>query len=411
MSYSLPAARELTDTQTQALEGAPASATLSLVTSLAALRDLADKWRDLEVNTMQTTSVFQSFDWTVAWAETYAIANSGKSLHILAGYDDNELVFVWPLMRVSRFGISILTWMTDPFGQYGDVLVRKSHCPKQWINGATSFLKRLRDVDILRLRHVRDDSHVADFAKSKLFDGRMTEMAPYLDLSQFQNEEAYDARYTSVQRKRRKKIKKGLEEMGAVSYARLPNGVLADKAMKQAIDEKNQWLAERGRMNRVLGCPGHLEFLKALSRRFGGSVEVIVSELKAGNTPVSWEVGFRYGGRHFAYITSHVNALTDYSPGRLHMDLSQRDALKNGMTAFDLMVPNDAHKESWSSHKVATNDYYLPLSLKGAVFGHGFIRTVRPILRHIYYKIAASGLSNLNPFVAKAKKPSGPKET
>jgi hypothetical protein len=59
-------------------------------------------------------------------------------------------------------------------------------------------------------------------------------------------------------------------------------------------------------------------------------------------------------------------------------------------------VPNDAHKESWSSAVVATNDYFLPLSYPGAAVGHGYIRWIRPIIRNIYYKLDASTLRKLN---------------
>jgi CelD/BcsL family acetyltransferase involved in cellulose biosynthesis len=286
--------------------------------------------------------------------------------------------------------------LTDPFGQYGDVLCRKGHNAKKWITSAIQFMNRLKDVDILRLRHVRSDSHVASYAAELFTDARVPDKAPYLDLSQFANEDAYDARYSSVQRKRRKKIRKAIEDIGPITFSRLPSGSLADLAVKNAIAEKNAWLEERGRINRVLGCPGHAEFLKALSRRLGGSVEVVVTELKAGDKPISWEVGFRHNGVHYGYITSHVNALTDLSPGRLHMDLSQRACLNDGMTAYDLMVPNDAHKESWSSATVDTNDYFLPLSPLGSMIGHIYLRGLRPVFRKIYYNLNSATLRKLN---------------
>ena len=398
MLKTLAADKASAGVQTQALAGAPASATLSVITSLSALRDLEDQWQELEGEAQHHTSVFQSFDWVMAWAETYVWQKQSASLHILAGYDDGELVFLWPLMRSKRAGFSILSWLSDPYGQYGDVICRKGHNTRQWLTGSVTFLKRLKDVDILRLRHVRADSHVASQANEIFCNANLPEKAPYLNLGMFADETGYDARYSAVQRKRRKKIRKAIEAMGPVTFRRIPTGSEADAAMQQAIAEKNLWLAERGRINRVLGCPGHITFLKNLSRHLGGTVEVVVTELTAGAKPVSWEIGFRHRGTHYGYITSHMNALTDLSPGRLHMDLSQREALKDGQMRFDLMVPNDAHKESWSSGAVDTEDYYLPLSVPGAVLGHGYIRTIRPLLRSVYYRLDASTLRKLNVF-------------
>ncbi len=369
---------------------------LTVITTPAALRELEVKWRVLEAHTQNHTSVFQTFDWVMAWSETYIDQKSGNSLHVLAGYENDELVFVWPLMRNRKLGISILTWLTEPFGQYGDVLCRTGHSSKKWVESSIAFLKRLKDVDILRLRHVRADSHLASHAASLLIDARLPEGAPFLDLTQYADDDAYDARYTSAQRKRRRKIRKGIEELGAITFERLPTGILADAAMQNAIAEKNAWLAERGRINRVLGCPDHISFLKNLSRRAGSSVDVVVTEMKAGSKPISWELGFRYKNTHFGYITSHVNKLTDISPGRLHMDYSQRSCLKDGMGVYDLMIPNDAHKESWSSGIVATNDYFLPLSFTGSIIGHTYIRLLRPMLRNIYYRLDAATLRKMN---------------
>jgi hypothetical protein len=45
---------------------------------------------------------------------------------------------------------------------------------------------------------------------------------------------------------------------------------------------------------------------------------------------------------------------------------------------------------------VLTNDYYLPISTAGAAMGHGFIRTLRPLLRRAYYNMDASTLRKLN---------------
>lgn len=382
---------------------------MSLITTLPALRDIESKWRDLELNVQNHSSVFQSFDWVMAWAETYVTEGSGTSLHVFAGYDKDELVFVWPLMRTRQMGLNTLAWLTEPFGQYGDVLCRKGHFPKQWVESALTVLRRLKDVDLLRLRHVRADSHIGTCATAFFHNAQVPEKAPFLDLTPFANEEAYDARYTSTQRKRRKKIRKSIEDLGQVTFKQLPPGSLADMAMASAIAEKNAWLTERGRINRVLGCPKHLAFLKTLSRQLNGTVDVVVTELKAGDQPVSWEVGFRHRNTHYGYITSHVNALTDLSPGRLHMDQSQRACITDGMAVFDLMVPNDAHKESWSSGTVDTNDYYLPLSVLGAGMGHGYIRTLRPLLRNIYYRMETSTLRKLN-FKAVFKKQKATRE-
>jgi CelD/BcsL family acetyltransferase involved in cellulose biosynthesis len=366
-------------------------ARLSMVTTLQSLTAIEHEWRALEQSNIAPASVFQNFSWVYNWAAVYAKAEGWAELAVVTGYEGGRLVFVLPLMQQTAMGITTLKWLTEPSGQYGDILVAEGQDAATWMQSAVSYLKRLKGVDIIRLRHVRADAHVAGYLKDQFHDARHNERAAYLDLTAFPDEAAYDARYTPTQRKRRKKIRKELEQRGPMTFTVLPAGARADAAIDAAIREKNAWLAERGRQNRILHCPGHLTFLKTLSRSSDPEFRMEVSELCFGDEPVSWEIGFSHRGTHYGYITSHVNKLTDLSPGRLHMDQSQRNCVKQGLQKFDLMVPYDAHKESWSSNTVTAADYYYPLSLRGRVFGKLYLCLLRPAIRRIYLK-APQGL-------------------
>ena len=363
----------------------PHGAHLSVVTTLHSLAALEESWLALEQAASNTPSVFQSYNWVSSWARTYFTDQSVTELCIVTGFQEGKLVFVLPLMKEKSGPVRVLRWLSEPFGQYGDALISADQALRPWFSNAIDFIRRLKDIDVIRLRHVRDDSVVAGFCKTTLTDARLDEKAPFLDLTAYANEESYEARYSSTQRKRRKKIRKELEETGTVEFRILPPGTLSDAALTEAIAEKNLWLEERGRQNRALRSPRLLKFLKDLSRASGGCLEVETSELRAGDRVISWEVGFNFRGTHFAYITSHVNALTDLSPGRLHMDLSQRNCIRNGLKKFDLMVPHDQHKESWSSGFVKTSDYYVSLTLLGSIYGQIYLRTLRPVIRRMYY--------------------------
>ncbi|MBL8790187.1 MAG: GNAT family N-acetyltransferase [Rhizobiales bacterium] len=397
---ALPQASDLAGVAPLSLEtvsALPANTHISLVTTLAGLRALEKDWLALEANSQGATTVFQSFAWISTWCRIYCAGESGAGIHIIAGHDQNRLVFLWPLMLTRRAGLNVLCWITEPFGQYGDILCAKGQNSHLWVGNALRFIRRLKGIDLLRLRHVRDDSAIACCAATELVNAHLDERAPYLDLTQFASEADYENRYTGTQRKRRKKIRKHLEEMGDVTFTRLTLGSDADKAITEALAEKNKWLSQRGRINQVLSCPFHGEFLKALARSKLRGVEMVVTELRAGDRAISWEISFRFGTTHFAYITSHANDLTDLSPGRLHFDLSQRACLADGMKTFDLMVPFDPHKESWSSACMPTQDYYLPMSRKGMIAGTLYLSHIRPRLRSLYYRLPQALLRYINP--------------
>ena len=376
----------------------PPAARLSLVTTVPGLEALAEGWRRLEHSCARPHLLFQTFDWVASWARTYA--GPGAGLAIVTGHVDGALAFVWPLMKVRNGPVSVLRWLSEPLAQYGDILLKPGHDPDPWVSGAVRFLRQHANADSIRLRHVRDDAAVAPYLRLNFRDAHVNEKAPWLDLTSFASAAAYEARYTSSQRKRRKKIRKRLEEaMGPVEFKVLGSGFESGQAMSESIVEKCKWIEERGRQNRVLGCPDLIEFLGSLSHSTSAAARLVITCMTAGGKPVSWEIGIRCGKTHFAFITSHVNALTDYSPGRLHMDYSQRLALKDGMTAFDLMVPYDPHKDSWCSAMAETRDYHLPLTGLGWAYGRLYLEALRPALRATYYRLPPLTLKALKPLI------------
>jgi CelD/BcsL family acetyltransferase involved in cellulose biosynthesis len=358
---------------------------LSLVTGLDEIAALQEGWCKLQKTSALPHNVFQSFEWCMAWAETYAREDSRSEPCIVTGYQDNRLVFVWPLMIVQSGPIRTLRWLTEPFSQYGDVLVAKQENPRTWLSASVKLLSRLKSIDAIRLRHVREDAAAYAFLSRTFRSEKSGDFAPYMDLTRFPNEAAYEARYTKEQRKRRKRIRKTLEEMGPVEFTLLESGSLMDRANDEALSNKVAWLKERDLFYRVLDCPKLLPFLKKLSRDSSGDAKVVTSVLTAGGKPISWEIGLRFGNTHFGFITAHDVAMTDASPARLHMDLAQRRALADGMNVFDLMVPMDPHKQSWSSAVIPVHDFQMPLSVKGWLYGILYVERIRPALRKLYY--------------------------
>ncbi|WP_373503276.1 GNAT family N-acetyltransferase [Aestuariivirga sp.] len=385
--------------QAPACLAVPRAGHLSILRDTRSFLNLETQWRQLEADAYPHRNAFQRFDWLKNWITVYGDGLGEDPLCVALGHADGRLVFAWPMMLARSGPVTLLRWMSDPYAQYGDVLVARGECPKAWMADALREISARRGIDGIRLRHVREDAASAPFLTQHFRDARFAEAAPCLDLTAFPDEAAYDARYSSAQRKRRKKIRKALEDnFGPVGFTVLKPGQATDEAIGLAIAEKSQWIDERGRQNRILGCPRMATFLMGLARG-GTSAELVVTSLSAGGRPVSWEIGIRSGGVHHAFITSHVNAFTDLSPARLHMDLSQRQAIRDGMKVFDLLLPNDPYKDSWSSGRVATSDYHLPLGALGWAYGAGYLEQVRPVLRHAYYRMPPAVLRLLKPIV------------
>jgi CelD/BcsL family acetyltransferase involved in cellulose biosynthesis len=206
-----------------------------------------------------------------------------------------------------------------------------------------------------------------------------------MDLTQFPSETEYLARYDKPQRKRRKQIRLALERQGALSFETYAEGLPFARGIAEAIPQKRRWLTDRGLLSQPIFSSWIESFLLALSTDTTGRLKPVCSILKAGDRAVSYEIGFRYGNRHYCFITAHDVAMTNESPARLHMDYAQRSALNEGCKVFDLMVPLAPHKASWSSGHVAAGDYWLPLSPAGRLAGALF-KTLRPAAQALYHR-------------------------
>ncbi|MFM8551901.1 MAG: GNAT family N-acetyltransferase [Nitrospiraceae bacterium] len=291
----------------------PRGGRLSVLTSLEALAGLEGGGRRLEENHLRPHQIFQSYDWVRTWSETYISPGSGSELAVVAGYRDGDLVFVWPLVKERQGPFRVLRWLSEPLAQYGDILASPGQCPVAWTEAAIELLRREGGADILRLRHVREDATAFPLIARRFRSSHLTERAPFLDLSAFDSEASYEHRYTPTQRRRRKKIRKAItSDLGEISFETVPAGPACDAAIARALDEKCQWLEERGRRGHSLRATRLHSFLTEYAAKRGGLGSLVVTRLAAGDRDLAWEIGLRAGGTHFAFITSHVNALTDY---------------------------------------------------------------------------------------------------
>jgi len=355
---------------------------------LASLQDMADfesQWRDLENRAAKPSNIFQSFDWCMNWAQTCTADNDCYGIHIITVSRNDKCLLIWPMMATCAGPFHILNWLSEPWSQYGDVLAHDNNDLEAILNIAWQKLQTHPFADSIRLRHVRQDATVAQFLQNHARHDGQTDYAPFLEIKKFPTEAAYETRYNKAQRRRRKRIRKNLEQFGPLIFSTDTNGGKFLHTLKQAITEKRKWLAIRGLYSKPVMGPELEEFFAQLADN-GKTVKMNASQLNAGEREISYEIGLRYKNHHFGYITAHDARLTNASPGRLHMDLSQRATINDGLDAFDLMVPADPHKETWSSNRVQTRDYFTHLNTRGAIYTTLYLKAIRPGLRWLYLK-------------------------
>lgn len=369
------------------------------ITTLDAMANLRDDWDALAADEATSINGFQTFDWCYAWAKTHC-TSGGSVPHIVTVYHGERLVLIWPLMTACIGPICILRWLSDPFGQYGDVIGVSNSYLESYLTAAWQEICDESGGATVRLRHVRKDATCYPFLDRVCEIAEQPDNAPFLDLTPFNDLAAYDARYNRTQRRRRKKIQTELEKFGELKFMRLDGPGHLDTLIDQIISQKTAWLRHRGHYSKALTSKHFAQFLRTLADQTDGSLNLVTSVLTVGKRAISFEIGLRYKGRHMCFITAHDNNITDLSPGRLHMHYAQRQALTDGQSTFDLMVPGDPYKQSWSNDAVEVTDFYAALNTRGRIFNHGFLKTARPIIRKLYHATPAKLRRKLVPLIS-----------
>ena len=110
-------------------------------------------------------------------------------------------------MKVKQIRSPYCGGSTDPFAQYGDVVVKPGTDARPWCRSAMEFLRRLKGIDCLPSWHVRADRRVFPYLEDNFHRADNADEALVLDSTAYPTEAEYDKRYSREQRKRRGKIR------------------------------------------------------------------------------------------------------------------------------------------------------------------------------------------------------------
>ena len=247
-------------------EQSSARINVKTITTMQGLAGLKDEWLALELASATCINGFQSFEWCCAWVRTHC-PSTGITPYIITVYHGGRLVLVWPMMMTCVGPFCVLRWLTDPFGQYGDVIAEPGPQLGSYLDIAWQDMCRHCDAATIRLRHVRKDAVAYKFLRSRCNMAEQPDTAPCLDLTGFADAAAYDERYTRTQRRRRKRIHKQLEQIGKIELALFDGPGHLDDLADQIVAEKNIWLRQRGHYSPNLAGKNCTAFLRDIADR------------------------------------------------------------------------------------------------------------------------------------------------
>jgi CelD/BcsL family acetyltransferase involved in cellulose biosynthesis len=353
------------------------------LTSLDALEALAPEWAALEAKTRRAT-FFQSAAWSLAACRPLDGQTEDTDVLVFAVYGGLDLVAVAPFKIISRGPVRLAVDLTDPFGQYGDVLIADDADAATVMAQVLAALRDTPNLDGLLMRRVRADSPARHVLGLGGFRASGADAAPFVDLRPFAS---FDDYHASVNAKTRKNLRNLRNRMarGAPVTHRVMNDDDITKVIAESFEGRLRWLEQQGLPSTAFDDPVFRAFVERigdLGRR--GELALLAMGLYCGDAPVSLQWGFVHRGRYYAYIAARNPDYDAFSPGRIHLEEVIRTCHARGIEVCDFLAPGARYKFTWTDDATEVLDIAVPFSFKGRLLLDLWNRRLRVAAKAVY---------------------------
>jgi CelD/BcsL family acetyltransferase involved in cellulose biosynthesis len=361
--------------------------TVSVLRTPAEIATIADEWSDLERRSGDA-SFFQSPAWSRLAVQTFqTFDRSGFEPLVITIRRGRKLIALAPLQIVRSGPTRLAIDLTDPFGQYGGMLVADDVDGKAIVADIVATLKSAVNVDGLSLRRVRADSPIQPALMRLGFATGEADAAPYVDLRQYDNFQTYHHTLNAKSRKNLRNLRNRLARIAPVSH-RVATGDDVWQVIDESFEGRLRWLDEHGIPSMAFGHPAFSAMLSGIrDRAQRGELSLLAMGLYCGQDPVSLQWGFIHRGRYYAYIAARNPAFDAYSPGRLHLEDVVRTCFERGIAICDFLAPAVRYKLTWTDEATEVTDIAVPFSLTGRLWLDVWNRRLRPAIKGRYLQL------------------------
>ena len=376
------------------LDAAPATTFdrlhVETLTRLADAEALADDWLALE-RRQQRAAFFQSCGWCLYVWRTRENAADGDEFEprLMVIRDGASVVAIWPLAVRGGAGGRVAQDLTEPFGQYSDILVRPGADSERVRIAAFAELERWR-VDGLVLRKVRADSLLATWLAVGGVSIGAIEGAPQISLETTGGHDAYRRSLNAKTRKHLRNYRNRVSREGTLTHTLHDEPAAAGAIIQRCFDGRTGWLETSGLSSTAFADSAFADIVDGLAARARGAPPVVAMRLAlasgdadSDDIDLSLHWGFEHAGRYYAFMASKNPAYDAFSPGRLHLEdvVAALDARGNG--TIDLLVPALPYKLSFATETVKVSGYGVPFTLRGRLAIHCWHGRLRPAIKAV----------------------------
>ena len=367
------------------LARASAKLDVEIIRGRTGFEALETEWNALFERAGRSTQLFQQFNWLWHCARVYGAGPKAPEVIIATARVDGRLVLVWPL-QLTCTGLCRLTWFGDPVGQYGDVLMDRlpAHLHAEALEETWQQICETVHPDLVVLRRVREDSLAAPFLKSVRAHVTEQNEAPALGLSMARSFGEYcKTSHTRHARKERRRLKRRLDEMGAVSYSQIHDPMDAAEVARQSVHMKRAWMAEKHKASKTLADDRVLEFLERVAEARDHPVNCEVHAVHCDGELASAQIAFSCKGRLAVHVIVYNTAYQRAGVGGLHLAHLVEQAFDRGLETVDLLAPRSDYKMEWANSTTTVSDFVYAATTRGRVVTEIYQKRLRPLLKSI----------------------------
>uniref|UniRef100_A0A2A4YXU5 BioF2-like acetyltransferase domain-containing protein n=1 Tax=OCS116 cluster bacterium TaxID=2030921 RepID=A0A2A4YXU5_9PROT len=286
-----------------------------------------------------------------------------------------------------KFGFKIAEMAGEPFTQYSDAINNSQQPIDNFFKHCLAHLNG-KHIDAVHLRNVRADAHIIEYCQN---NGLILEkkQAPWIDLTKFENYEAY---FNGLGKTTRKTYRKLFRDLDTQFNVYLDDQITAE-LVNEIVELKAKQLDEYRKSSRVFADQKNLEQLTKMLTTPSDDFKIFVSTVSCDGKLASAAISFIKGDHYYGYIVAMDNRFIAYKPGNIHVILNIEYAYANGITKYDFLSPADEYKYRWSKNNaIAVYDILLPMSAKGKLYGSVYLNNLRPMLKSAYLYMCNSRL-------------------
>ncbi len=336
---------------------------IEIITSRKRFEALEMPWNALFERAARPDQLFQNFNWLWHWANHFL--DDKTKLRIIAGWHDQQLVMVWPLVRTKTFGLKKLIWMGEPVSQYGDALVEPGFLASERL---AEGWKRARGLgaDFALLRKTRATSSAAMVISDAT--ACTTAGAPRLDFGTATSFEDVLARLPGKVRSSHRRLWRRLTERGDITFSGLHRADEPDKLIRHAFDLKRTWLARRGRYSSAIESDATLAFFIDVALSKERPVAMPIDAVYCSGRPIGVGISLSCKGETLGHIIAHDGGFEKQGIGVVLTEHILSSSLERGCRRFDMLAPQDPYKMEWTNDAPLVHDWIKSFTFGGRLY-------------------------------------------